>query len=140
MTSRRDMIREFRTALPIRVAALGSLVIWTAVALFAASLDGVPASAFWAIAFFIVFFFVCVTYYFNLAYVVHEYGVTYRGATEFDHFDWDEIMQVDPSDVPLGGYSVTTTRGVFFLNSFVKEHEALAELIIARAGLMPIRY
>ena len=55
------------------------------------------------------------------------------------HFDWEDIVKVDGSNVPLGGYCVTTTQGVFVLSSFIKGHEALAELIAARAGLMPIR-
>lgn len=123
----------------MRAAALGALLLWLAVAALAVSLDGVPGHAYVSIAFFVAFFLVCVAYYFNMAYVVDEYGVTYRGATDFDHFPWEDIVQVDGSDVPLGGYFVTTKHGVFVLSSFIKGHRALVDLIVARAGLLPNR-
>ena len=135
----RHQTKEFRASLLVRAAAICALLIWVLVGLYAASLEGIPHHIFASIAFFVAFFVVCVTYYSNMAYVVHEYGVTYRGATEFDHFDWEDIVQVDNPTHPLGGYYVITTHGVFVLNYFIRGHQALAELIIARAGLMPTR-
>lgn len=123
----------------VRVAAVLALVVWVAVGLYAASLEGIPNHIFASILFFVAFFVVCVTYYSSMAWVVHEYGITYRGATDFCHFDWEEIVQVDNPSHPLGSYSVLTTRGVFVVNSFIGGHETLAETIVARAGLLPIR-
>lgn len=130
-------MREFRISWPIRAAALGALLAWLAVGVFAAAIPNVPGRLFWAIGFFVAFFVGSVAYYFNFALVVHEYGLTYRGVTDFEHFDWEEILHIRDSPMPLGGYMVTTTRGAFTLNGFVEQHDALVELIIARAGLFP---
>jgi hypothetical protein len=63
--------------------------------------------------------------------------VTYRGATEFEHFSWEEILHVRWSDIPLGGYLISTKRGDFVLSMFVTGRERLVEMIIAKAGLFP---
>ncbi len=136
MTRIREL-KVFRASLGIRLAVLVALAMWLSVFFITAFIGGVPTHVFVSIAFFILFFLVFVAYYFSMTYVVDEYGVTYRGATEFEHFDWEETLRVDGSRVPLGGYYVTTTHGSFVLSRFLQGHEALAELIIARAGLMP---
>lgn len=133
----RREVREFRASWLIRAPVLGALVVWLLVGGVAAFIEGMPSYAFASIAFFVAFFLVFVAYYFSMAFVVHEYGVTYRGATEFEHFDWDEIIQINGTGVPLGGYYVTTKSGGFVLSSFVEGHDALVQLIAARAGLMP---
>lgn len=135
----RREVKEFRASIAIRGTVLAALVLWVGIGVVAAFEDDLPTHAFASIAFFVAFFLVFVAYYFSMAFVVHEYGVTYRGATEFVHFDWEDIVKVDLSNVPLGGYTVTTTQGVFVLSSFIKGHQALAELIAARAGLLPVR-
>jgi hypothetical protein len=130
----------FRASWLVRAPVLLALVLWLTVGVIAAfESDGMPAHVFVAIAFFVVFFLIFVAYFFSMTYVVNEYGVVYRGATEFIHVEWDDILQVDNSMVPLGGYYVTTKRGGFPLNAMVRGHQELAELIIARAGLMPLR-
>ena len=134
---RRIERKEFRASWLIRTAVLAALLLWLAVAAAAFFASDVPTYAVWSSLFFVVFFLVFVAYYFSMSFVVHEYGVTYRGATEFEHFDWEEIVQVD--GVLLGGYYVTTKHGGFVLSGFIKEHEKLAELIITKAGLMPLR-
>lgn len=136
---RRADSQEFRASWLIRAAVLAALILWLAVSITAFVAGDVPAHALVSCIFFVVFFFVFVAYYFCMSIVVHEYGVTYKGATEFEHFDWDEIVQVDSVQMPLGGYYVTTKRGGFVLSAFIKGHEALAEMIAARAGLMPMR-
>jgi hypothetical protein len=135
---RRREIREFRASWLIRAPVLVALFVWLAVGLLAAFVDNMPSYVFVSIGFFVLFFLVFVAYYFSMAFVVHEYGVTYRGATEFEHFDWEEIVNIHGTGVPLGGYYVTTTHGGFVLSSFIKGHETLVELIAARAGLLPI--
>lgn len=135
---RRRDIREFRASWLIRAPVLAALVVWVLVGMLAVLVDNMPTYTFASIAFFVAFFLVFVAYYFNMTYVVHEYGVTYRGATEFEHFDWEEIVNIHGSDLPLGGYYVTTKTGGFVLSSFIKGHETLVELIAARAGLLPM--
>jgi hypothetical protein len=129
---------EFRASWLVRAAVLAALVLWVAVGVLAVFDSNTPPHIFIAIAFFVLFFVVFVAYYFSMTFIVNEYGVVYRGATEFMQVDWEDIVQVDGSPVPLGGYYVTTTRGGFVLSAFVKGHERLAELIIAKAGLMPL--
>src|SRR5688500_18912475 len=129
--------QEFRVNWPIKVSVLAALLVWIAIggmALFACAL---PLAAALSVAFFVLFFLVFVAYYWSMAYVVDEYGVTYRGATEFEHFSWEEIVHVRWSDVPLGGYLVSTKKGDFVLSTFIKGRERLVELIVARAGLFP---
>jgi Na+-driven multidrug efflux pump len=98
---------------------------------------GVPGHAFASILFFIAFFVVFVAYYFSMAYVVNEDGLVYRGATDFQHFEWEDILQVDSIDMPLGGYYVTTKQGSFVLSSFVAGHRKLVDMIVTRANLVP---
>lgn len=135
---RRRETREFRASWFIRLPVLAALVVWLGVGAFAAFIEDMPGYAFVSIGFFVLFFMVFVAYYFSMAFVVHEYGVTYRGATEFEHFDWEEIIHIHGTGMPLGGYYVTTKTGGFVLSSFIKGHETLVELIAARAGLFPV--
>ncbi len=129
--------QEFRAAWPIRIGVLGALVAWMAVGV-AALLSGAgTAAALVSVCFFVAFFLLHVFYYWSMTYVVDEYGVTYRGATAFEHFAWEDIVQVRESELPLGGDFVATTRGGFVLSSFVDQRERLLELIVARAGLFP---
>ena len=123
--------------MPVRIAVLAAFVLWLAGATLSV-LGRLPNYAVASAAFFVVFFLVFVAYYWSMSFVIDEYGVTYRGATEFEHFDWEEIIHLESSDIPLGGYYVTTrSRGGFVLSGFIREHRELAELIAARAGLMP---
>lgn len=129
---------EFRASWIIRVAVLLALIAWLAIGIAAALAGGMPLYAFASIGFFVAFFLTFVFYYWSMAYVVDEYGVTYRGATEFAHFPWEDIVQVRNSEVPLGGYYIATKRGGFVLSNFIRGREQLVETIIARAGLFPM--
>ncbi len=134
----RDRV-EFRASWLIRFAVLLALLVWVTIGLAAAIADALPNYVFASIAFFVLFFMIFVAYYWNMAYVVDEYGVTYRGATDFEHFPWEDIIHIRTSDIPLGGYYVTTRRGGFVLSGFIHGHEKLRELIVARAELLPYR-
>lgn len=127
----------FRASWAIRLAVLVALMAWMLVAGALLLTADMPLYTFASTAFFVLFFLVFVAYYWSMTYVVDEYGVTYRGATDFEHFPWEEITQVEHSEIPLGGYYVSTKRGGFVLSNFVKGRERLVELIIARAGLFP---
>ena len=135
--SRKNQHQEFRVNWPIRLSVLAALLVWVAIGIIMFLADEVPLGATLSIAFFVLFFLVFVAYYWSMAYVVDEYGVTYRGATEFEHFSWEEIVNVRWSEIPLGGYLVSTKKGDFVLSTFIKGREKLVELIVARAGLFP---
>jgi len=111
-------------------------MIWLSAGVLAACYS-LPLSTFVSIAFFIVFFVAFVAHYWRMVYVVDEYGVTV-GASEQNHFRWEDIEQVRPSDIPLAGYYVSTKRGGFMLSSFVTQRRRLLDTIIARAGLFPM--
>lgn len=130
---------EFRASWLIRVAVLSALVLWLLAGALALVAGAASGQVMVSIAFFVLFFLVFVFYYWSMAYVVDEYGVTYRGATEFQHFPWEEIIHVRGSEIPLGGYYVATKRGGFVLSNFVRGREQLLETIVARAGLFPAR-
>ena len=112
-------------------------MLWLGLGAFIAVSDLLPASTLLSVGFFVVFFTGFVAYYWSMAYVVDEYGVTYRGATEFVHIGWEEISGVRDSELPLGGAYVSTERGGLVLSQFVRGREKLVELIVARAGLFP---
>jgi len=133
--SRRREIVEFRAAWTIRLAVLAATLIWILVAVEANFRTGLPASAGLTAIFFVLFFAGFSAYFWSMAYVVDEYGVTYRGATDFRHYAWEDIVQVKDSQLPLGGWIVMTKRGGFVLSNFVRGKDRLVDLIVARAGL-----
>jgi len=128
---------EFRATWTIRWAVLGALVLWAAIGAFVAVSSLMPATTLLSVGFFVVFFTGFVAYYWSMAYVVDEYGVTYRGATDFVHIAWEDIDGVKTSELPLGGAYVSSERGGLVLSHFVRGHEKLVDLIVARAGLFP---
>ena len=128
---------EFRASLAIRLASLGALIVWLAAGGLAAWYD-LPLYTYASIAFFIVYFCAFVAHYWQMAYVVDEYGVTVRGPTDFNHFPWEDIEHVRSSEIPLGGYYVSTKEGGFVLSGFVRGRERLLDMIVARAGLFPL--
>jgi hypothetical protein len=131
--------RVFRASLIIRAMVLAALATWLLV-LGAAVVAKLPSYLFATIAFFIAFFCLFAAYYCSMTYVVDEYGVTYRGATDFVHFAWEDIVQVNDSEFPLGGWYVSTRNGGFVLPAFVTDHRVLVDLIVSRAGLFPLRH
>ncbi len=129
--------REYRASTLIRGMVLSALLLWAAAGIFAAWIGGFPASALVSIAFFVLFFLGFAAYFWRMSCVVDEHGVTIRGALDQEHLAWEDIEQVRDSQLPLGGYWITTKRGVFVLNTFIQEREQLLDIIVARAGLFP---
>jgi hypothetical protein len=125
----------FKAAWSIRIAVLAALVVWTVVAVIALIGHDLPASTRATALFFVAFFIGFSAYYWCMTYVVDEYGLTYRGATDFLHIPWEDVLQVRDSQIPLGGWVVTTRRGGLVLSNFVRGHDRLREVIVARAGL-----
>ena len=119
------------------MVALAALVVWLIAAVLAAWY-ALPVYTYASIAFFIIYFCMFVAHYWQMAYVVDEYGVTVRGPTDFNHFAWEDIEHVRSSEIPLGGYYVTTKDGGFVLSSFVIGRDRLVDMIVARAGLFPL--
>lgn len=136
MESVRKTRHEFRASWGIRWAVLAALVAWVAMGALGVVV-GLPPYALFPVVFFVAFFLGFVSYYWNMAYIVDEYGVTYRGANDFVHLAWEDIHEVKDSELPLGGYVVTTRDDGLVLSIFVRGRQRLRDLIIARAGLFP---
>lgn len=127
---------EFKASFAIRVAVVAALLVWLGVGILGVWVE-VPASSLLAVAFFVTFFLGFAAHYGSMAYVLDEYGVTVRGATEFSHYPWEDIVNVRDSELPLGGYVVSTKGGAFVLSTFVHDRKLLLDTIVARAGLFP---
>lgn len=122
----------------IRIVAALALTVWLIAGVLAAWY-ALPLYTYASIAFFVVYFWVFVLHYWKMAYVVDEFGVTIRRSHDVDHHvAWEDIERVEASDIPLGGYYVSTKEGGFVLSTFVEGRERLLEMIIARAGLFPL--
>ncbi len=129
--------QEFRAHLIIRLVSLAALVVWLAAGVLA-TWYVLPLASFVSIAFFVVFFLIFVTHYWQMAYVVDEYGVSIRSPTDFVHHAWEDIEQIRSSEFPLGGYYVATKNGGFVISHFLKGRDVLVDIVIARAGLFPL--
>lgn len=127
--------QEFKALLPVRLAVLLAAVIWFGVTVVTFWLDSVPATTPLIALAFLLFFLGYTAHFWSMRYVVDEYGVTCLGATEFEHYPWEDIIQVRDADLPLGGWVVTTRRGGFIVSSFVARLDRLVDVIVARAGL-----
>ncbi|HJL40879.1 MAG TPA: hypothetical protein RMG48_06210 [Myxococcales bacterium LLY-WYZ-16_1] len=127
---------EFKASWAIRAAVAGALAVWLGVGVLAVMLAVSPGHLV-AVAFFLLFFAGFAAHYGAMRYVLDEHGVTVRGATERQHYRWEDILQVQASALPLGGVLVFTRTGVFVLSTFVGNRKLLMDTIVARAGLFP---
>ncbi|MGF1509197.1 MAG: hypothetical protein ACFB9M_06800 [Myxococcota bacterium] len=126
---------EFRAGWTIRIAVLMALVVWTFVAIVGVLGGELPLSERATALVFAIFFFGCSTYYWCMTYVVDEYGLTYHGATAFQHVPWEDIIHLEHSNLPFGGWIVATRRGGLILSNFIHRQDTLRAVIVARAGL-----
>ncbi|MEL6188929.1 MAG: hypothetical protein AAFU79_30280 [Myxococcota bacterium] len=124
---------EFRASWWIRGGVLAALTLWVGVGAWALLRGDLPLDALLGILFFVLFFVGFALYYWRMAYIVDDRGVTVRGHL----FPWETIESVKRSTLPLVGWEVTTARGVFVLDVFVSGRARLLDVIVARAGLWP---
>ena len=124
---------EFRASWWIRGSVLFALILWLSLGVWATFWGALPTRSLAAIAFFIIFFVGFASYYWGMTYIVDERGLTVRG----HHFPWEVIESVQKSPLPLVGWEVTTAKGNFVLDTFVRRRALLLDVIIARAGLFP---
>lgn len=133
---------EFRASWWIRAVVLVALAIWVTLGTWGLWARALPTQSLITIGFFVAFFVVFATYYWRMRYVVDDTGVTVRsgpvrGGYGRGHFPWETIESVRRSAVPLGGWEVSTARGMFVLDVFVGQRARLLDVIVARAGLFP---
>lgn len=137
---RRDKIeRVFRIMWPIRAACLASITFWGFLAYQSYGLPELQLSQLIIIVSFMAFFALTLSYYSNLSYVTDEHGIEFVTHNSSQKISWHDIEKIAPSIVPTGGHIITTKRGKYVINGFVKGHQRLVELVITRAGLFPER-
>ncbi|MBX2814247.1 MAG: hypothetical protein KTR25_20735 [Myxococcales bacterium] len=124
---------EFRASWWIRGSVLTALLAWTGLGVWVMLYERLPARVLATIAFFILFYVAFTLYYWRIHYVADDTGLTVHG----DHFPWESIESVERSSLPLVGWEVTTQKGRFVLDLFVRRRALLLDVIVARAGLFP---
>jgi hypothetical protein len=127
-----------RRVLAITMAAAG--LLWVAVLGYLLTFDGVPLKTWLSTGFFILFFAVALAYYGRTRIVVDARGITYRGMVRTRHFSFDDIRKVDVLQGPVTVYAIRGRAGLVHFTSFFQHHQRLAELLVERAGLSPLRY
>lgn len=119
------------------MAAAG--LLWVAVLVYLLRFDGVPLKTMLSTAFFILFFAVSLTYYGRTRIVVDSRGITYRGMMRTRRFSFDDIRKVDVVPGLLTVYAVRGRAGLVHFTSLFQHHRHLAQLLVERAGLSPLR-
>jgi hypothetical protein len=136
-----DRKRTFRTRLSLRLAVLFAAVIWaTTLALVVSHPETGAQSAFIALGF-LVFFIGSIAHYERTAIEVRSDGIVVRGAFRDVHVRFDEIQHLIVHRGIAGTlYAVITRRGgVRFSSVFFGGHRELADLLLDRSGLVPLR-
>jgi len=123
--------------LAVTMAAAG--LLWVAVLVYLLRFDGVPLKTMLSTAFFILFFAVSLAYYGRTRIVVDARGITYRGMMRTRRFAFDDIRKVDVLPGLLTVYAVRGRAGLVHFTSLFEHHRRLAQLLVERAGLSPLR-
>ncbi|XXF81633.1 PH domain-containing protein [Myxococcaceae bacterium GXIMD 01537] len=119
------------------MAAAG--LLWIAVLVYLLNFEGVPLQTFLSAVFFVLFFAVSVAYYGRARIVVDARGMTYRGMVRTRHFAFDDIRKVDVLPGLVTVYAIRGRAGLIHFTSFFQHHRRLAQLLVERAGLAPMR-
>ena len=129
----------FRPRRVLAIVMAGAGLLWIAVLLYLLSFDGVPLRTVLSAAFFVVFFALSLAYYGRTRIVVVARGITYRGMVRTRRFSFDDIRKVDVLPGPVTVYAVRGRAGLVHFTSFFQHHQRLAQLLVDRAGLSPMR-
>ncbi len=114
-------------------------LLWLGVLVYLLRFDGVPVQTFLSALFFVLFFGVSVTYYGRTRIVVDAGGMTYRGLVRTRRFSFADIRKVDVLPGLVTVYAIRGSRGFVHFTSFFQHHRHLAQLLVERAGLSPMR-
>jgi len=132
--------QTFRTRLSLRLAVLVAAALWAlALALVASHPDAERASAVTALGF-LVFFMLSIAHYELTRIEVEPDGIVVRGAFRRVHVRYDEIQNLVIHRSIAGTlYAVLTRRGLVRFSSLFGRHRELADLLLDRSGLVPLR-
>lgn len=127
---------------PHRLLALlmaGSGVLWAFALGWLLTFNGVPFKLLLGTGLFVGFFALATLYYARTLVAVDRSGVTYRGMMRTRRFIFGEIRRVDVFPGPITIYAIRGPRDFCHFTSFFPGHRSLAELLVQRAGLGPVR-
>jgi len=135
-----DRERTFRPRLSLRLAVLIAAALWAAaLALVAAHPEIGLRSALIALGF-LTFFMLSIAHYELTAIEVGSDGIVVRGAFRDVHVRFDEIQNLVIHRGFAGTlYAVLTRRGLVRFSSLFGGHRELADLLLDRSGLVPLR-
>jgi hypothetical protein len=129
----------FRPRRPLAVVMGLAGLLWLVVLVYLLQFNGVPLKTLLSAVFFVAFFAASVTYYGRTFIEVDGLGLTYRGMVRTRRLGFDEIRKVEVLTGPVIVYSVRSSNRRVNFTSFFSEHRRLAELVVERAGLLPLR-
>lgn len=132
----RQIFRPHRV-LAVLMALAGAT--WALALGFLLSFEGIPGRLLAGSALFVLFFAAATLYYARTSLVVDPDGVTYRGMLRTRRFFFGEIRRVDVFPGPITVYAIRGADGFCHFTNFFPGHRALADLLVQRAGLAPLR-
>lgn len=101
--------------------------------------NGVPLKLLVATGLFAAFFALGTLYYGRTHVLVDQGGVTYRGMLRTKRFIFGDIRRVDVFPGPITVYAIRGHGDFCHFTSFFPGHRTLAELLVQRANLGPVR-
>jgi hypothetical protein len=129
----------FRPKRPLAIVMGAAGLLWIGVFFYLLQFERVPLETLLSTLFFIVFFAASVTYYARTSIEVDQAGMTYRGMVRTRRLGFDEILRIEVLDGPVTVYAVRARSLRVHFTSFFADHRRLAELLVERAGLSPLR-
>jgi hypothetical protein len=114
-------------------------VLWLGVLGYLFTYDGVPLKMTLTSGLFAAFFALAALYYGRSAIWFDRGTVVYRGMLRTRRFAFEEIRKLDVLRGPLTVYSIRTRQQIAHFTSLFSQHKVLAQLLVQRAGLEPLR-
>lgn len=139
MSARTPRSEVFRPRRPLAVVMAAAGLLWVAVLVYLLQFEGVPMETLLSTLFFIAFFAASLTYYARTSIEVDGDGLTYHGMVRTRRLGFDEILRIEVLAGPVIVYAVRARSRRVHFTSFFTDHRRLAELVVERAGLTPLR-
>lgn len=129
----------FRPRRPLAVLMALAGLLWVGVLFYLLQFEQVPLKTLLSTVFFIAFFAASLVYYARTSIEVDGSGLTYHGMVRTRRLDFDEIRKIEVLAGPVTVYAVRSAQFRVHFTSFFTNHRRLAELVVKRAGLSPLR-
>ncbi len=129
----------FRPSWALSLAMGVAGLLWAGVLVYLFTFENVPLQTVLSAAFFVLFFLFAVVYYGRTAIFVDQRGVTYRGMVRTQRMSFTEIRKLHVLPGPVTVYAIRANGRFVHFTSFFRDHRALVNLLVERAGLAPLR-